>query len=124
MSDRIVLRGLVFEGRHGYGDEERANPQPVEVDVALSLDLRPAATSDDLERSVDYSAVTRQIGRVIESTSFRLIESIAEAIAEELLAAHAVVDEVEVRVHKPRIRLGQGAGTAAVEIRRRRAGAG
>ena len=123
MSDRIVLRGLVFEGRHGYRDEERANPQPIEVDVALSLDLHPAGSSDDLEQSVDYSAVASQIGRVIESTSLRLIESIAEAIAEELLAAHPAVEEVEVRVHKPRIRLGQGAGTAAVEIRRRRAGA-
>ena len=38
MSDRIVLAGLVFEGRHGYGDEERSKPQPVHVDLALSLD--------------------------------------------------------------------------------------
>jgi FolB domain-containing protein len=120
VSDRIELRGLVFLGRHGYSDEERSSPQPVEVDVALSLDLAPAGASDDLDRSVDYSTVARDVGRVIQTTSFRLIESIAHAIATELLTAHPAVDEIEVRVHKPRIHLGEAAGTAAVEIRRRR----
>ena len=120
MTDRILLTGLVFEGRHGYGDEERATPQPVEVDVALTLDLAAAGTSDDLELSVDYSAVARQVGQVIQDQSFRLIETIAEAIAHDLLAAHPRIDEVEVRVHKPQIRLGDEAGRAAVEIHRRR----
>ena len=120
MTDRILLRGLVFLGRHGYSDEERASPQPVEVDVALVLDLATAGATDDLERSVDYSTVASDVGRVVQTTSFRLIESIAHAIATELLTAHPAVDEVEVRVHKPRVHLGEGAGTAAVEIRRRR----
>ena len=120
MTDRIMLSGLVFEGRHGYRDEERATPQPIEVDVALAVDLRAAGASDDLGPSVDYSAVTRQVGRIVEEQSFRLIEAIAQAIAEDLLATHPRIDEIEVRVHKPRIRLGDGAGGAAVEIRRRR----
>jgi dihydroneopterin aldolase len=134
VSDRILLRSLVFEGRHGVSDAERAVPQPIEVDVALSLDLRAAGATDELERTVDYSAVARAVGQVIRSTSFQLIESIAEAIAADLLAAHPSVEEVEVRVHKPRIRLGEAgatagreagdtaargaSGTAAVEIRR------
>jgi dihydroneopterin aldolase len=120
VSDRIVLRGLVFEGRHGYSPEERATLQPVEVDVTLQLDLTGAGRTDDLERTVDYSAATRVVGRVIQAQSHRLIETIAEAIASELLAAYPAVNAVEVRVHKPRIRLGDGAGTAAVEINRRR----
>jgi dihydroneopterin aldolase len=122
VSDRIVLSGLVFEGRHGYGDAERSKPQPVEVDLALSLDVREAGRTDDLARSVDYSAAARVVGRVIEGRSFRLIEAIAETIAAEVLAAYPAVEAVEVRVHKPRIRLGEGAGTAAVEIRRGRIG--
>jgi dihydroneopterin aldolase len=124
MTDRLVLRGLVFEGRHGVSDRERATPQPVEVDVALSIDLAAAGRSDDLGQSVDYSAVARQVGGVVDARSFRLIESIAEAIAAELLAAHPAVEAVEVRVHKPRVRLGGAAGSAAVEILRRRGAPG
>jgi dihydroneopterin aldolase len=120
MTDRIVLTGLVFQGRHGYGDEERSRPQPVQVDLTLLLEVADAGRTDDLARSVDYSAAARLVGRVIEGRSFHLIESIAETIAAEVLVAYPTVDAVEVRVHKPRIRLGEGAGTAAVEIRRTR----
>jgi dihydroneopterin aldolase len=122
VTDRILVRGLIFQGRHGTTAEERAASQPIEVDVALELDLRSAGESDDLDRTVDYATVTRQVRQVVESTSFRLIESIAEAIAAALLATHLRVDAVEVHVHKPRIRLGDGAGAAAVEIHRRRSG--
>jgi len=121
MTDRIVLAGLVFEGHHGWGDEERAMPQPVHVDVTLVLDLAGAASSDDLAQTVDYSGAAKLVGRVIRERSFRLIETIAETIAAELLDANPAVDEIEVRVHKPRIRLGDAGGTATVEIRRRRA---
>ena len=34
MSDLITLRGMRFAGRHGVGAEERATPQPIEVDLA------------------------------------------------------------------------------------------
>ena len=120
MNDRIVLAGLVFQGRHGYGDEERSKPQPVEVDLTLILDVADAGRTDDLTRSVDYSTAARLVGRVIEGRSFRLIESIAETIASEVLATYPAVEAVEVRVHKPRIQLGEAAGTASVEISRRR----
>jgi dihydroneopterin aldolase len=120
MSDRIVLSGLVFEGRHGYGDAERAVPQPIEVDVVLLLDLSAAGSTDDLERSVDYSEVAWQVGRIVQQRTFRLIESIAQAIAGELLATHQQLAAVEVRVHKPNVRLGDGPGGAAVVIRRGR----
>ena len=47
MSDRIVLTGMRFEGRHGVSDDERSLPQLIEVDVELSTDLGPAGRSDE-----------------------------------------------------------------------------
>ena len=49
MTDRIVLRRMVFQGRHGYTEEERAEPQPFEVDVELVLNLQPAGVEDDVD---------------------------------------------------------------------------
>jgi dihydroneopterin aldolase len=121
VSDRIVLDGMVFEGTHGVYPEEQATPQPFEVDVELALNLQPAGLSDDLERTVDYARVFDTCRQIVESTRYDLVEALAEAIAHELLADFPV-DEVTVRVRKPRVQLGGTLRSAGVEIRRRRPG--
>ena len=119
MSDRVRIEGMVFEGRHGVHEHEQRIPQPFEVDVELVLDLRPAGLSDDLEQTVDYSGVFADVGSIVGSTSFRLIEALAERIARELLAGYRA-DEVVVRVRKPAVDLGGPFRAVGVEISRRR----
>jgi 7,8-dihydroneopterin aldolase/epimerase/oxygenase len=108
-----------FEGRHGVYDHELLTPQPFEVDVELVLNLQPAGVDDDLGKSVDYSRVYVAVRQIVESTSFRLLEALAEAISHELLADFEV-NEVGVRVRKPNVRLGGPLDHAAVEIWRHR----
>lgn len=108
-----------FEGRHGYYDHEHLTPQPFEVDVELLLNLQPAGVDDDLDKSVDYGRVYDAVRQIVESTSFRLLEALAEAISHELLADFEV-NEVGVRVRKPAVQLGGPLDHAAVEIWRRR----
>ena len=119
MSDRIRLEGMVFEGTHGVYEAEQLNPQPFEVDVELSLNLQPAGISDDLALTIDYSRVYEACRQIVESTRFNLIEALAEAIAQELLADYPA-DEVTVRIRKPAVVLGGPFGSAGIEIRRRR----
>ena len=119
MSDRIVLHNVRLEGRHGYYDHELERPQPFEVDVELVLNLQPAGIDDDLEQSVDYARVDAIVRQIVESTSYRLLEALAEAISHELLTAFPVV-EVGVRVRKPGVQLGGPLDYAGVEIWRRR----
>ena len=119
MTDRIVLTAMKFTGRHGFTDEERANPQPFEVDVELVLNLQPAGVDDDLEKTIDYGRVYEIARQIVESTSFRLLEGIAEAISHEILTAFDVT-EVGVRVRTPKVQLGGPLDHAAVEIWRRR----
>lgn len=108
-----------FDARHGYYDWEHDQTQPFEVDVELLLDLQPAGIDDDLERTVDYGKVYAAVRQIVESTSFKLLEALAEAIAHELLADFPA-GEVVVRVRKPAVKLGGPLDHAAVEIRRRR----
>ena len=119
MSDRIVLQNIRLEGRHGYYDHELEQPQPFEVDVELVLNLQPAGIDDDLAKSVDYGAVYGIVRQIVESTSFRLLEAIAEAISHEILTEFPVI-EVGVRVRKPKVQLGGPLDHAGVEIWRRR----
>ena len=80
VSDRIVLRGMEFEGRHGFSDEERADAQVIELDIELELDLRPAGTTDDLEKTVNYARVFEICRAQVEDHSYRLLEAIGENI--------------------------------------------
>ena len=112
-----------FEGKHGYHDWELQATQPFEVDVELVLNLQPAGVDDDLTKTVDYGRVYDIAKQVVESTSFRLLEAIAEAISHEVLVAFDV-REVGVRVRKPAVKLGGPLDHASVEIWRRPSGTG
>jgi dihydroneopterin aldolase len=121
VSDRITLRGMQFMGRHGVSSEERAESQPIEVDLVVRLDLSRPAKSDDLADTVNYATLFELARQVAEQRSFHLLEALAGAIADAVLAGHPV-DEVEVRVRKPKAPLSGAFETVEVRIRRRRDG--
>jgi 7,8-dihydroneopterin aldolase/epimerase/oxygenase len=119
MSDRIVLHDMRFEGRHGVLEVEQREPQPFEVDLEFALDLQPAGIDDDLEKTIDYGAAFDVVRQIVESTSYRLIEALAEAIAHEMLARFPAAREVTVRIRKPEAPIDGTFGWAGVEIVRR-----
>ena len=122
MTDRIYLHGMVFEGRHGVTDEERLEPQQIEVDLDVELDLRPAGTSDDLAQTVDYTDLFDICRAVVEDQSFHLLEGIAEAITDGVLRTRPEVDTVNAVVKKPGAPLAGMVEHAGVRIERRRQG--
>jgi len=119
MSDRIALRGMRFMGRHGVSDEERAAAQPFEIDLVLRLDLARPATTDDLADTVNYAELFELAREVVETRSFHLLEALAGAVADGVLAAQPV-DDVEVRVRKPKAPLPGAFDAVEVRVRRRR----
>ena len=119
MTDRIVLHAMRFDGRHGLTAAERSMPQPFEVDVELVTNLQPAGVDDDIGKTADYSRVYAICRELVEATSFRLLEAIAEGIAHEVLATLPVA-EVGVRVRKLRPPLPGPVGYAGVEVWRTR----
>ena len=122
MTDRVELSNMVFQGRHGVLELERARAQPFEVDVEIHLDLRPAGLADDLSKTVDYREVFEICRSVIEGPSRLLVEALAEEIAQKLLALSEPLGatDVVVRVRKPNAPLPGRLDHAAVEIRRSR----
>lgn len=119
MSDRITLRGMRFMGRHGVNPEEQVTPQPFEVDLILRTDLSRPAASDELGDTIDYAAAFTLVAGIVEERSYRLIERLAGAIVQEVLAAFAV-DDVEVRVRKPKAPMAGTFDTVEARLRRRR----
>ncbi len=119
MTDRILLANMRFQGRHGVYEHEQLTPQPFEVDVELLTSLQPAGIDDDLDQTIDYGKVYRVVQEIVESRSYRLLEALAEAIAQDLLTDFDV-PEVGVRIRKPAVKLGGPLDYAGVEIWRQR----
>lgn len=120
--DRIEITGLRVFGRHGVFDWEQEQGQDFTVDVALDVDLRQAGTSDDLADTVDYGTLAERLAREVEDTQFRLIEALAQHLA-DVAMEDARVQAVDVRVGKPDVALSVELHDVAVHIRRERAGA-
>ncbi|NPV74198.1 MAG: dihydroneopterin aldolase [Pelotomaculum sp.] len=119
--DKLIIEGMEFYGYHGVLPEERALGQRFVVDVELYLDLRPAGESDSLEHTVNYAGVFELVRSIVCGRPYRLIESVAEAIASAVLDRFQVAEAV-VRVKKPFAPVPGRFSWMAVEIRRQGGG--
>jgi dihydroneopterin aldolase len=117
--DRIVLKGMSFQGRHGVRPAEREHAQEFKVDIEVECDLAEAGRSDRIEDTVDYTRVRAAAQAVIEGQSFKLIESLADRIADQVLHLPRVV-AVSVRIAKRPVSM-MPIDAAAVHISRTRA---
>jgi dihydroneopterin aldolase len=119
MSDQLAVRGIEIHSHHGVFDFERRDGQTFLIDLVLGLDTRPAATGDDLSRTVDYGALVAEVVAAAEKDPVDLIETLAQRIADVCLG-HARVETVEVTVHKPHAPIAATFTDVALTINRSR----
>lgn len=98
MKDSIVIKSLRVEARVGVPEEERAQPQSLAIDLRLEGDFR--GSDDDIARTTDYAAVCARMHEKCRRVEFRLIETLAEILAGEILGGFPRVTAVEVAVRK------------------------
>ena len=120
MTDVIELRGLRLAGVVGVLPHEQAQPQPLEIDLDLHLDLATAGRSDALDDTADYGAVCEVAELVVTSSSYALLEALAEHLASALLEVDGRIDAVTVSVRKLRPPVAQQLSTSGVRITRSR----
>jgi len=112
---KLFISGIRAEGRHGARPGEQEQPQPFVVD----LDLEVRVGADEIEGTADYRGIVEAVRELIEQRSFDLVETMASALADDLVARDRVA-RATVVVHKPNAaaRLGiDGVAAAATAIR-------
>jgi 7,8-dihydroneopterin aldolase/epimerase/oxygenase len=121
----VFLRDLVLSASIGIYPHEHAALQRVRINVDLGVEddgaralSRVRVGRDDLSRVVDYEKVAATVRGIITAGHVRLVETLAERIAEACLT--------DPRVHLARIRVEKldifpDAASAGVEIERRQA---
>ena len=117
--DRITLRGVRAHAHHGVYAFERERGQMFSVDAVLEVDTRAAAAGDDLDKTVNYAELAQKLYAVLTGDPVNLLETLAQRLANVCLA-DALVDAVEITVHKPQAELGVPFDDVTVSIRRER----
>lgn len=115
-SDKILINDLLTRGIVGVNDWERRDKQDILVNITLDADLRAAGCSDNIEDSVNYRTVAKQVIAHVESSSRFTLEALSEDVA-KLCLSMAGVTRARVRVEKPgAVRFARSVG---VEIERK-----
>ena len=114
---KIELLGIALHGYHGALEHERRDGQRFLFDV--ELEVGEAGASDRLEDAVDYRDVAACVREVSDGRAYTLLEALATALADELLARFPV-QRVVVRVCKPDVVLDPPVELAAVTATRGR----
>lgn len=119
MTDQITLAGIEVFAYHGVLEREKQEGQLFVIDVVVELDVAEAATSDDLEATVDYGALAAFIHERVSQERWHLIETVAERVA-DLVLTDQKAEAVTVTVHKPQAPLEVPFRDVAVTVRRSR----
>jgi dihydroneopterin aldolase/2-amino-4-hydroxy-6-hydroxymethyldihydropteridine diphosphokinase len=99
--DCIKIKRLEVFANHGAMPEENVLGQKFLISAELFCDVRKAGQTDDLKETINYAAVADFLKQETEKHTFRLIERLAEYLAQEILLQFSLVEKVTIEVEKP-----------------------
>jgi dihydroneopterin aldolase len=109
------MAGIKLQPRIGVTPEERRLPQPCLTDVTLWGDFEAAASTDELDKALDYSRVLNVVLETAHSREYNLIETLAYEIARRVLRSFPA-DRVGVKVRKQPASLAEKMEFVEVEV--------
>lgn len=98
--DTIKITDLLIRCIIGINDDERSKKQDVLINIVLSGDFKDCAISDSIDDALNYKTITKNVIAYAESSSFNLVETLAEKIA-DLCLEESRCKAVKVRIEKP-----------------------
>ena len=98
-ADHIHIEQLEIFARVGVPDKERATPQRLTVSITLWPKQYSRDLGDQIDKTVDYSAVAEAARNFVSDQSVNLIETLADRLAMHLLGSFAI-QEIRVELRK------------------------
>lgn len=92
---------IALHGRHGARAEEQALGQHFFLDLEIEAEVGDALSSDRVEDTLHYGQVIKAASAAFNARTYNLIEAVAAAVADDLLARFPAIRKIKVTVHKP-----------------------
>ena len=119
MTGRVALEGLEFHAFHGVYPHELESGNWFEVDIAVETDFSMAAANDELTGTVNYETLFKIVKEEMDQPS-KLLETVAEKIAKDVLQKFPEAQSVELKVSKLNPPIGGKCKKATISLTRRR----
>jgi len=96
----VFLRDLRVDTVIGIFEWERNTRQVVAIDLEMATDVARAAATDSIDDALDYKTISKRLIEFVGSSSFQLVETLAEEIA-RIVREEFAVPWVRVSLSKP-----------------------
>ena len=111
----IAIENMSFYSYHGCFKEEATIGTNFKVDLYLKCSTDKAEQSDNVEDTVDYSAVYQLVKKQMKQPS-HLLEAVARRIIESIKVSFPQVEGIKVKVTKLNPPLGGQIGGVSITI--------
>jgi FolB domain-containing protein len=98
---KLHIKNLRFAAIIGVHDWEIERLRQFSMDVTLEYDASKAIAGDDFSHAVDYGKVEQQMLDLARSRHWKLIETLVDAAANQILQSFSPVKEVTIAITKP-----------------------
>lgn len=116
--DEIRIEGLKIYAYHGVYAQENETGQDFYVNAVLYTDTREAGRQDALALSTDYGEVCHFINDFLKLHTFKLIETMAEKTAEQILLRFPLIRALDLEIRKPQAPIGLPFSCVSVKLHR------
>jgi len=116
--DEIRIRELEIYAYHGVYPEENQKGQKFFVNTTLYTDTRKAGRQDELQLSTNYGEVCIFIQRYMTERVCKLLETVAEGMAEAILLEFPLVQKLDLEIRKPEAPISIPFSSVSVKITR------
>lgn len=101
--DAIVIEGLKVNTVVGCFNWERQIIQPLMLDLIIHTNLEVAASSDELEDTLNYAEICSISAEVIQKAQPKLIEHAAKLVLNALFSTYPAIESIKITIRKPAI---------------------
>ncbi|MGY5393020.1 dihydroneopterin aldolase [Acinetobacter tandoii] len=101
--DAIVIEGLKVNTVVGCFNWERQIIQPLMLDLTIRTSLEAAASSDELEDTLNYAEICSISAEVIQKAQPKLIEHAAKLVLNALFTTYPAIESIKIIIRKPAI---------------------
>ncbi len=98
--DIVYIKGLKVDAVIGVYDWERDIRQTLVLDLEMASDTARGAASDEIGDALDYAAIADSVTALVGGSSYQLLESLAEAVAQRVMGEFPV-PWLRLRIGKP-----------------------
>jgi len=100
LNDTIHIEQLKINCIVGVNEWERKVRRHIIVDLTLETNAAKAAKKDNIEDAIDYITVSERVTRFVQASSYLLIETLAEKIANVVLGEFPI-SRIRLKLSKP-----------------------